>query len=170
MQSHVVQKQGQGEIHDHSALFDRKIDLITAGLQPFLNRFLKDGNEVSKVIYNYIMAMKTEINLSDNYRRTTLVLLIGLSRFLRNKSFNFVSRDKILEFLDGLRKPESVDPLHKWIGTYNLYNVQLVRFFKWLYSPYIEADKRERPKVVENIPKLRRKEKSIYRPSDLWFS
>jgi integrase len=172
MQSQVVQKQGQGEIHDHNALFDRKLDLISAGLQPFLNRFLKDENEVSKdnalIIYNYIMAMKTEINLSDNYRRTTLVLLIRLSRFLQNKSFNLVSRDNILEFLDGLRKPESVDPLHKWIGTYNLYNVQLVRFFKWLYSPDIEADKRERPKVVENIPKLRRKEKSIYRPSDLW--
>jgi hypothetical protein len=172
MQSQVVQKQGQGEIHDHNALFDRKIDLITSGLQPFLNRFLKDENEVSKdnaiIIYNYIMAMKTEINLSDNYRRTTLVLLIRLSRFLQNKSFNLVSRDNILEFLDVLRKPESVDPLHKWIGTYNLYNVQLVRFFKWLYSPDIEADKRERPKVVENIPKLRRKEKSIYRPTDLW--
>jgi integrase len=146
--------------------------LITAGLQPFLNRFLKDENEVSKdnalIIYNYIMAMKTEINLSDDYRKTTLILLIRLSRFLQNKSFTLVSRDNILEFLDGLRKPESVDPLHKWIGTYNLYNVQLVRFFKWLYSPDIEADKRERPKVVENIPKLRRKEKSIYRPSDLW--
>jgi hypothetical protein len=39
MQSQIVQKQGQGEIHDHNALFDRKIDLITAGpatiLEPF---------------------------------------------------------------------------------------------------------------------------------------
>lgn len=64
MQSQIVQKQGQGEIHDHNALFDRKIDVITAGLQPFLNRFLKDGNRVSKdnalIIYNYIVAMKRD--------------------------------------------------------------------------------------------------------------
>jgi hypothetical protein len=32
------------------------------------------------------MAMKTEINLSDNYRRTTLVLLIRLSRFLQKQA------------------------------------------------------------------------------------
>jgi hypothetical protein len=102
VQSQIVQKQGQGQ----NTLFDRKIDLITAGLQPFLNRCLQDENQVSRAnaltIYNYIMAMKTEINLSENYRRTTIVLLIRLSRFLQNKSFNLTSRDDILEFLDRL--------------------------------------------------------------------
>jgi hypothetical protein len=43
-----------------------------------------------------------------------------------------------------------------------------MRFFKWLYSPDIEPDKRSKPAVIENIPKLKRKEKSIYKPSDLW--
>lgn len=43
-----------------------------------------------------------------------------------------------------------------------------MRFFKWLYSPDIEPDKRSKPSVIENIPKLKRKEKSIYKPSDLW--
>src|ERR687895_2281266 len=46
-----------------------KIDLITAGLQPYLNHCLQDENQVSRAnaltIYNYIMAMKTEINLSE---------------------------------------------------------------------------------------------------------
>ncbi len=46
--------------------------------------------------------------------------------------------------------------------------IQLVRFFKWLYSPDIEPDKRAKPAVVENISQLKRKEKSIYKPSDLW--
>lgn len=49
MQSQVVHKQGQGEIHDY-ALFDRKIDLITAGLQPFLNCSLKGYVRLSKQI------------------------------------------------------------------------------------------------------------------------
>jgi hypothetical protein len=43
-----------------------------------------------------------------------------------------------------------------------------MRFFKWLYYPDIEPDKRSKPVVIENIPKLKRKEKSIYKPSDLW--
>lgn len=112
--------------------------------------------------------MKTEINLSDNYRRTNTTLLIQFSKFHNQKPFSHITREDLLAFLDSLRKPESVDPLHKWIGSYNLYSIQLMRFFKWLYSPDVEPDKRLKPPVVENIPQLRRKEKSIYKPSDLW--
>jgi integrase len=79
-----------------------------------------------------------------------------------------LSREQIFEFLDRLRKPEASDPLHKWIGTYNIYRMHIVRFFKWLYYPDIEPQKRPKPSVIENIPRLRRKEISIYKPSDLW--
>ena len=58
--------------------------------------------------------------------------------------------------------------LHKWIGTYNLYRIHLLRFFKWLYYPDIEPNKRSKPAVIENIAELKRKEKSIYKPSTLW--
>jgi hypothetical protein len=50
--------------------------------------------------------------------------------------------------------------MHKWIGTYNLSRVYLIRFFRWLYYPDIEPRKRPKPSVVENLPQLRRKEKS----------
>src|ERR671919_1528050 len=53
---------------------------------------------------------------------------------------------------------------------YNLYRIHLIRFFKWLYSPDVEPDKRAKPSVIENIPQLKRKEKSIYKPTDLWTS
>jgi integrase/recombinase XerD len=43
-----------------------------------------------------------------------------------------------------------------------------MRFFKWLYNPDIAPEKRSKPAVVDNIPRLRRKETSIYKPSDLW--
>jgi len=45
-----------------------------------------------------------------------------------------------------------------------------VRFFKWLYYPAIEPSKRPKPEVIENIPQLKRKEQSIYKPTDLWTS
>jgi hypothetical protein len=153
-------------------LFERKVDLITAGLQQHNNKYLRDESQVSRenalAICNYILAMKTEINLSDNYRGVTIRLLVRLSKFTLQKPFNLITRDEILAFLDSLRKPEASDPLHKWVGSYNTYNIQLTRFFKWLYAPNIESDKRQRPKVVENIPRLKRKEKSIYKPDDLW--
>jgi hypothetical protein len=37
-----------------------------------------------------------------------------------------MAREQILGFLDSLRKPEASDPLHKWIGTYNLFRVFFV--------------------------------------------
>jgi integrase len=112
--------------------------------------------------------MRSEINLSDPYRRDMIDVLTNLSKYHNYKGFNDLNREDILSFLDSFRKPETVDPLHKWIGTYNLYRVYLQRFFKWLYSPDIEPTKRPKPSVIENISKLKRKEVSIYKPSDLW--
>jgi integrase len=77
-------------------------------------------------------------------------------------------RSNILGYLDTLRKPKESDPWHKWIGTYNLRRIYLLRFFKWLYHPQLEPGNRPTPDVVINIPQLKRKEQSIYKPSDLW--
>jgi integrase len=52
--------------------------------------------------------------------------------------------------------------------TYNTYRIYLIRFFKWLYYPDIEPDKRPKPEIIENIFLLKRKEQSIYKPTDLW--
>jgi integrase len=115
--------------------------------------------------------MKNEINLSDAYRGLNIYLLYSISAFFgnnNNKLFKQMTRDDILQYLDSLRKPEASDPLHKWIGTYNLYRTLFIRFFKWLYYPDIEQNKRPKPSVVENIVRLRRREQSIYKPSDLW--
>ena len=102
----------------------------------------------------------------------TIFSYFALSRiFFKNatsKQFKDMTREDILSFLDSLRRIESVDPLHKWIGTYNVYRIQLMRFFKWLYSPDIGQKNRPKPSIIENIPQLKRKEKSIYKPTDLW--
>jgi NHL repeat len=116
------------------------------------------------MVVNYVMALKTELNLSAHYRKDIIDLL---TKFGLRYNFKDVTRDDVA-FLDSFRKPETVDPLHKWIGTYNIYRVHLIRFFKWFYAPYIERTKRPKPAVVDNIPELKRKEKSIYKPSDLW--
>ena len=156
---------------DHNPLFDRKIDLVTAGLRDGHPNYLRHqvSQENALVICNYILAMKTEINLSDSYRMINLKTLGKFSNFHNQKPFKQIAREDVLAYLDSLRKPESLDPMHKWIGTYNIYRIQLTRFFKWLYYPENVPQQRPKPKPVENIAELRRKEKSIYKPSDLWI-
>lgn len=83
----------------------RKIEEITAG---------------ASIITDYIEVMKSETNPSDSYRRDIIEVLIGFSKYHDNKSFKDMTRDDILSYLDSFRKPEATDPLHKWIGTYNL--------------------------------------------------
>jgi hypothetical protein len=80
-----------------------------------------------------------------------------------------MTRDDILAYLNNCRKSEEIDPLHKWIGTYNTRRIYLLRFFKWLYNPDIEQAKSPTPEhVIGNIPSFKRKETSIYKPTDLW--
>ena len=152
-----------------SAILDRKIDEISAGLPTSFNRNLHSISEANTVtIINYITIMKTEINLSDSYRRDLIQLLSKFSRYRDNKPFKEFTRTDTVDFLEAYRRTEIQDPLHKWIGTYNIFRIHLIRFFKWLYYPDTEPSKRAKPSVVENIARLKRKEKSIYKPSDLW--
>jgi integrase/recombinase XerD len=125
------------------------------------------GNNVD-VILNYLTAMKTEVSYSPNYAKSTIAVLCGFSTFHKNNSFKEILRDDIIGYLDSFRKTETQDPLHKWIGTYNHYRIILVRFFRWYHSSNVEHKKRPKPAIVDNIPKLGRKEQSIYKPSDLW--
>jgi integrase len=158
------------EIEEENPLFDQRLNNALDGLEPYYLDHLK--NRISKTnaltIADYILSMKVETNLSTNHRRGVITSLKLVSEYLKNKPFKKMTRQDILEFLDSIRKPEAEDPTHKWIGTYNHRLINLLRFFKWLYSPHIEPSKRQKPPVIENIPTLKRKEKSKYRPGDLW--
>jgi integrase len=151
----------------------RKIEYMTERLPAryfnfLFNDVLYQNRDNAMIICDYVQSMIHELNLSDGYRRDVILLLGNFSIFFK-KSFKEISRENVLSFLDRVRKSESVDPLHKWIGTYNIYRIHLMRFFRWLYSPDIYPSKnRPKPPPVENIPQLKRKEKSIYKPTDLW--
>jgi hypothetical protein len=87
------------------------------------------------IIIDHILAFQTEINPSERYRISTIYKLKQLAEYHNLKSFRDMTRQDIIDFLDRLRKPEQVDPLHKWIGTYELTRIVLLKFFKWLYYP-----------------------------------
>ena len=152
-----------------SPLLDRKIEEIGAGIPASYSLHLRSaGQNNVNVIIDYIATMKSEVNLSDHYRRDLIEVLSKFSRYNNNKPFKDLTRGDVIAFLDTYRRTEAQDPLHRWIGTYNIYRIHLLRFFKWLYHPDLEANRRPKPSVVDNIPQLKRKEKSVYKPSDLW--
>jgi site-specific recombinase XerD len=117
-----------------------------------------------KIISEYIEARKIETNLAQSTQR---VMIDNLNRFSRcvKKDFRDVERGDIISFLISLRKTETEDPNHKWIGTYNLYLITISTFFKWFYHPKTEPKQRPKPDVIQNLKQLKRKEKDIPRRS-----
>lgn len=71
------------------------------------------------IIKEYFDAMQTEINPSVNYVNTNRNTLNRLLEFHNNKFFLKMNKEDIISYLNSLRKSEDIDPLHKWIGTYN---------------------------------------------------
>lgn len=173
--------QSTATVAQEAALLERKIVLATEGFTTkFCELVLRDRNRLSKenalVIAEYIIAMKREINPRLSYIRYTIQFLSELSKAINHKTFKNMTNNDIFHYLDSTRKPEAQDSLHKWIGSYNIKRIILLRFFKWLYYPGVASPEtrnklsssEKKPECIMGIPKLRRKEKSCYKPSDLW--
>ncbi|MGC2571425.1 MAG: hypothetical protein WA364_07930 [Candidatus Nitrosopolaris sp.] len=65
---------------------------------------------------------------------------------MNQKPFGRLTSDDVVSFLDKLRKTEDKDPLHKWVGTYNLKREILRQFFTWFNDPNTKRNHRSRPK------------------------
>lgn len=65
---------------------ERDIEDVCVDLQPQFSKYLHNTvNRNVFVIVNYINAMRTEVNLSDNYRKDIIKLLSIFSKFNQNK-------------------------------------------------------------------------------------
>ena len=81
----------------------------------------EQGKVNAAIIADYIIAVtRTESNISDNFRREVIKDLFKLSEFFNHKkTFKEITREDLIVDLNSLKKSEALDPLHKWIGTYN---------------------------------------------------
>ena len=153
----------------------KKIDDITKDAsKPYFNNILKNlvknSTENTEIICNYIIAEISEINLKKSTKEGKIKILVWLSNHFENKlSFRKMRRQDILDFLSSLRKSSEIDPSQKWINTYNGRQMILLKFFKWLHNPD-ESDQRNRitPPCMQGIKKLPKREKTPYKPSDIW--
>ena len=147
-------------------ILDRKITLATEGFttSKFCELILRDRNRLSKqnalAVSNYIIAMKREVNPRLSYIKYTVQFLSELSKTVGiEKQFKDMTRDHVLPYLDRCRKPENNDPLHRWVGSYNVKRMTLVRFFKWLY--YYTKDLDISPKRRSELSAQERKPECI---------
>jgi integrase len=122
----------------------------------------------AQTLSRYIRAC-IEQNLAQTSILSYIQILYFFSRYVGFKSFEKASKEDILSYLLSLKKSETDDPTHKWIGTYNVRLMILYKFFRWLYNQNEpERKKWISPPCVQGIRALRKKEKSPYKPSDIW--
>ena len=97
----------------HSIPLDKKIELVTAGLQDHVVSLLKkQSSQNAETIADYIIAMNVEVNPSIHHKSAQIVTLCYISNFHKQKSFLKMTRDDVLQYLDSHRRPEESDPLH----------------------------------------------------------
>jgi integrase len=176
--SYITSKTITTSINSNSSVnpLDRKIDLVTDGIQPFYKKILKDklSKKNASTVCDYIISNKRESNVGIYSVKLKIQTLVNFSEFIgTNKSLSKesadVTKDDVHMFLERYRKDGSADPLHKWIGTYNLKLVILLQLFKWSYDPNNPDPKsRKAPSIIAGIKRYRLKEESIYTPDDLW--
>ena len=70
-------------------------------------------------------------------------------------------------YLDTIRKTENEDPLHKWIGTYNISVIKIISFFRWFYQPTLHSNDRSTPEFLNNLRCIKRKEKTTFSAKDV---
>jgi hypothetical protein len=104
----------QGEQADNTyndPNFDRKLDLVTAGARPYIKDHLltRISRKNCITIVNYMLAMQTEVGPAQSYRIDTLYKLKQFAEFHNPKPFIKLTRQDVIDFLDRLRKPETVD-------------------------------------------------------------
>jgi integrase len=160
---------------DYEAL-DRLIDSITRdfsrkGIRSRLKALANKGSINAATICDHILTEQTEHNIKTLTAESKVKSLLWLSKFLNDKPFEEMTKQDILSYLNSIRKPTSIDPQQKWIGSYNNRLRYYAKFFRWLYNKE-EPDYRKRisPPCIQGLKQLPRLEKSSYKPSDLWDS
>ena len=153
-------------VQDH--LYDKKLFQVTADLKHYRVSQLKRMDKNSFPVVEFLYAKMREGNLKPASRASTIDRLCQISLFHNNKPFNEITQEDIFSYLDTIRKTENEDPLHKWVGTYNISIIKIISFFRWLYQPSLHSNDRSTPEFLNNLRCIKRKEKTTVSGKDLW--
>ena len=139
---------------------------VTADLKPYRVSQLKRMDKNSFPIVEFLYSKMREGNLKPASRASTIDRLCQLSLYHNNKPFKEITQEDIFTYLDTIRKTENEDPLHKWIGTYNISVIKIISFFRWFYQPTLHSNDRSTPEFLNNLRCIKRKEKTTISAED----
>jgi integrase len=149
------------------------VDQITIGLsKPYFRKILKrlreNNQENADIICKHILTEQAEFNIKNSTKEGKIKILVWLSNFFGDrKRYQDMTKEDILAYLNKLRKPQ--DQGNGWINSYNNRQMVFLKFFKWLYNQN-EPDltKRVTPPCMLGVKRLTKREKTAYKPSDIW--
>jgi integrase/recombinase XerD len=154
----------------------QRITEATAGLNN--HYFTKMAKRMSAnnadLLAKFIILNRKDSIIAINTIEMYIDGIVYLENYHKHKDLDKMDRNDIVTFLDSYRKSETVDPLHRWVATYNIRLMIIYKFFRWLYSlnhdKLAEMTTTERivPLIMKGIKRLKRKEKSSYQARDLW--
>jgi len=113
---------------------EKRIELLTSDILPYYNSIFKElcnaNAQNAEILCDFIMTEYNNQNIKTNTKLTHIKIICWFSKYSNYKDFQLITRHNIIDYLNSLRKIESIDPTHKWIGTYNIRQMILSKFFR----------------------------------------
>jgi integrase len=152
---------------------ETSINSLTAGALPYFRNIFRqlalENPQNAGTLCQFLITEHTERNIKLSTRIAHIKIICWFNRFLNYKNFHEITKDDVTSYLSSLRRSETDDTCHRWIGTYNTRQMVLSKFFRWLYNKKEpNQDKWVTPTCMQGVKLLPRKERSSYKPSDIW--
>jgi integrase len=156
-----------------SSSLETSIDSLTDGALPYFRNIFRElaskNPQNACTLCQFLISEHTERNIKLSTRIAHIKIICWFNRFLKHKNFEEITKVDVTSYLSSLRKSETDDPYHRWIGTYNTRQMVLSKFFRWVYNQdEPNQDKWVTPSCMQGVKLLSRKERSPYKPSDIW--
>jgi hypothetical protein len=130
-------------------LFERKLEAVVEGLAPYFRKcILNFFPENAKLVVDFINSELQYNNIRVLTKKNKIQAVDEFTKFLRKKygheiPLKQVGREDFEDFQSSKRKTESIDPLHRWIGTYNQFIRNLKPFYKYVYHSNVPPKERK---------------------------
>jgi integrase len=150
-----------------------RINMLIPGSAPYFHSILLKMASANaqnvELLCKFVAFECNQSNIKLSTRLTHIKVICWFDRYEGHRDFSTLTRDDVVAYFMSLRKGEIQDPTHRWIGTYNTRQIILCKFFRWLHNQN-QADYKKwiTPPCLQAIRPLPRREKSPYKPSDIW--
>jgi len=110
------------------------------------------------ILYDYLAAQQNELNIKESTKESTIKRIIWLSRYLNHKTFNEITKDDILAYLNSRIKIQIINGWaltteHKWYFLHSSggFTIRMNMIPKDDYSAEHEGHKEYEVKRIDDI-------------------